>query len=219
MAVSEPSPSPPPAGEASPLHRNSLNLPNAITVLRLVLSIVLFVLIERGQLWLMCAVLFAVAAFTDFLDGYLARKYGQVTVLGRILDPFVDKIIVCGTFIFLQNRSVDGLDSGISSWMTFVVIAREMYVTSLRAVLEQQGVDFSARWSGKIKMVVQSIALPACLLTLSPTLHAWLGTEEAWNSLVVLRDVLLWATIGITLYSGIEYSVRGARLLRGNGTD
>lgn len=218
MAVSEPSPSPPTAGEASPLHRNSLNLPNAITVVRLVLSIVLFVLIEAGQLWLMCAVLFAVAAFTDFLDGYLARKYGQVTVLGRILDPFVDKIIVCGTFIFVQNRTVEGLDSGISAWMTFVVIAREMYVTSLRAVLEQQGVDFSARWSGKIKMVVQSVALPVCLLSLSPAVHGWLEPQGIWSGLVTLRDVLLWATIGITLYSGVEYSVRGARLLRGTGT-
>ncbi|QDU39885.1 CDP-diacylglycerol--glycerol-3-phosphate 3-phosphatidyltransferase [Maioricimonas rarisocia] len=216
MAVSEPTPSPS-AGGHSPLGRSSLNLPNAITVLRLILSIILFILIEMGQLWLICALLFSVAAFTDFLDGYLARKYGQVTVLGRILDPFVDKIIVCGTFIFLQNRSVGGLESGIAAWMTFVVIAREMYVTSLRAVMEQRGVDFSAQWSGKIKMVVQSIALPACLLTLSPVLHGWLEEQGLWSGFVVLRDVLLWATVAITLYSGAEYTVRGARLLRGEG--
>ena len=84
-----------------PLDVNALNLPNCITVSRLVLAFVLFGMISYGGLWISSAVVFAVAAATDAVDGYLARRYGMVTTLGRILDPFVDKIIVCGAFIFL----------------------------------------------------------------------------------------------------------------------
>jgi len=77
------------------------NLPNTITVSRLVLSLMLFVMIYLEGWWKTSALLFIIAAATDFLDGYFARKYNQVTTLGRILDPFVDKIIICGAFIFL----------------------------------------------------------------------------------------------------------------------
>ncbi len=89
---------------ASRLGRESLNLPNLITISRFVLALILFGLIDAGGYWLASAGLFVFAASTDWLDGYLARKYGQVTVLGRILDPFVDKIIVGGTFLFLLEK-------------------------------------------------------------------------------------------------------------------
>src|SRR5690242_17917836 len=114
------------------------NVPNQLTTLRLVLSIVLFVLIELGtQLatpgyYLAAMVVFIVAAGTDWLDGYWARKYAQVTTLGRILDPFVDKVIICGTFIFLAALP----ESGLTAWMAVVVVARELLVTALRGFLE-----------------------------------------------------------------------------------
>jgi len=152
---------------------------------------------------------FIVAALTDYLDGYLARKYGQVTVLGRILDPFVDKIIICGAFVFLQKW--DG--SGITAWMTFIIIARELLITSLRAFLEQRGKDFSARWSGKIKMVVQCVAVPLCLLSLSTpflaSLPEWCDADRFHR----LRDLSILATVGITVYSGVEYTWRAFRML------
>ncbi len=100
-----------------PGEQRVFNVPNQLTVLRLLLSIALFALIEF-EYYLAGTVVFAVAASTDWLDGYWARKYGQVTNLGRILDPFVDKIIVCGTFIFLA--AVPG--SGVRAWMAVVIV-------------------------------------------------------------------------------------------------
>jgi CDP-diacylglycerol--glycerol-3-phosphate 3-phosphatidyltransferase len=191
-----------------PLHVNALNLPNCITVSRLVLAFVLFAMISYGGLWIASAVVFAVAAATDAVDGYLARRYGMVTTLGRILDPFVDKIIVCGAFIFLLAASdpAAGLQSGIGPWMTLVIIGREMFITGLRSILEQQGKDFSASLSGKIKMVVQCFAVEASLLSLSPAFRSvWLNG---------LRDVLLWLAVLFTLGSGILYVRRAAHLLR-----
>ena len=99
---------------ASVIDARSLNLPNAITLSRFVLALVLFALISFDGFWQTAAIVFVIAALTDFLDGYLARKYGQVTVLGRILDPFVDKIIICGSFIFLMAYP----ESGVTAWVT-----------------------------------------------------------------------------------------------------
>ena len=138
------------------------NVPNQLTVLRLVLSIVLFVLIAFEILPGRRCVVFIVAAGTDWLDGYLGPPYGQVTTLGRILDPFVDKIIICGTFIFLVAVPT----SGVAAWMAVVVVGRELLVTALRSYLEGEGADFSASMSGKLKMVVQCLAAVMSLYAL-----------------------------------------------------
>jgi len=194
---------------AAPLGRHALNAPNIITLSRLALAIVLFVLIDIDGWWRTATVVFAVAATTDFLDGYIARKYGLVTVLGRILDPFVDKIIICGAFVFLQKHPA----SGVTAWITFIILAREMFITSLRTFLEQRGRDFSAKWSGKLKMVLQCIAVPACLLSLSPD---FLGSIEAFLSrdgFLTLRNICLAAAVFVTVYSGVEYTWRAAGLL------
>lgn len=181
------------------------NLPNLITVSRLVLALVLFVMIYMEGWWKTSAVLFIIAAATDFLDGYFARKYNQVTTLGRILDPFVDKFIICGAFIFLLER---GPASGINAWFVLIIIGREMFITSLRGFLEQHGRDFSASWSGKIKMGVQCVAVVLCLLSLSP--------ESPFNTpaFSMLRDISIWSTAIITIYSGVDYVLRAARMLR-----
>jgi CDP-diacylglycerol--glycerol-3-phosphate 3-phosphatidyltransferase len=208
---------PPPRMDERPpelLDRRSLNLPNCITVSRFVLALVLFVLIDVEGWWQTSSALFVVAAFTDFLDGYLARRYGQVTVLGRILDPFVDKIIVCGAFIFLQGKTSGGLSSGVTGWITFIIVAREMFITSLRAVLEQHGKDFSAKWSGKIKMALQCAAVPMCLLSLSEPFLARLEPAMSRGAFFHLRDAVLWIAVAATVYSGLEYVVRAARLWR-----
>ena len=201
----------PPSTQPAKLGRESLNLPNLITVSRLVLALVLFVLIDIGDYWLASAALFVVAASTDWLDGYLARKYGQVTTLGRILDPFVDKIIVGGTFLFLLQKNGTGtaenaIHSGVTAWMAVTVIGREMFISSLRGFLEQQGKDFSASLSGKAKMLLQCVAVTASLLSLSPDLH--------WPWLVPARDVLLWAAVVVTVWSGLVYVFRAISLLR-----
>lgn len=200
-----------PAG--NPLNRDALNLPNLITVSRLLLAFVLFALIWLKGYWITAAILFVVAASTDALDGWLARKYGQITALGRILDPFVDKIIVIGAFVFLLEKKVRviGTDeviwSGVNAWMVMIVIGREMFVTSLRGFLEQQGHDFSASLSGKLKMTTQCIAVTASLLSLSP----WVGSELPWFPTV--RDVLLWTAVAVTVWSGLVYVYRAIAIL------
>lgn len=202
-ATRPPHPPSPPAPRAS---GSALNLPNAITLLRFGLALVLFLMIGLGGLWISSAVVFLVAALTDYLDGYFARKYGQITLLGRILDPFVDKVIVLGAFVFLATRP----DSGVTAWMVVAVLARELFVTSLRGVLEEHGFDFSANWSGKLKMVVQCLAITVALLLLSPRLQF---EPPLADTICILRDGLLWTMTAITLHSGLIYISRARRLL------
>jgi CDP-diacylglycerol--glycerol-3-phosphate 3-phosphatidyltransferase len=177
------------------------NVPNLLTSARFVLAIAVILLIQF-KLFLAAMILFIVAASTDWMDGYWARKYGQVTKFGRIFDPFVDKIIICGTFIAL----VAVPDSGIQPWMAVLVVGRELLVTSLRGMIEGAGKDFSATAIGKWKMVFQCVAVVASLLYLiSPEPAMWL----VWT----LR-LSVWLAVGLTLYSGYVYVMAAARVMR-----
>ena len=187
------------------LGRESLNMPNLVTGTRLLLSLVLFSMISAGGWWISAATLFVFAASTDALDGYLARRYKQITVLGRILDPFVDKVIVCGSFVFLLEKQ-GAADSGVNAWMVIIIIGREMFVSSLRGILEKEGKDFSASMAGKLKMTLQCVAVTVSLLSLSESLD--------WPWLPGVRDVLLWIAVGVTVWSGLIYVIRGFSLLR-----
>src|SRR5437879_12562797 len=122
---------------ATPERPQVFNLPNQLTAARFVLGIVLFALIEVEQ-WIACIIVFALAAITDWLDGYLARKQGLVSTLGRNLDPLVDKVVVCGAYIFLLPNP----DSGLSAWMVTLVVGRELIITGLRSFMENQGASF-----------------------------------------------------------------------------
>lgn len=195
------------------IDRRSLNLPNLITLLRFVLALILFVLMDIGGWWCAATVLFIVAALTDLLDGYLARKYGQITTLGRIMDPFVDKLIIIGAFLFLLGKP----NSGISPWIAFIVMAREMFITSLRAFLEQHGLDFSAKFWGKLKMALQCCAVPLCLLSLSPDFRALFERSLDFRWFLRLRDLMVVLMTLVTVYSGLEYSWRAFQVLRKPG--
>ena len=182
------------------------NVPNRITVARLGISIICFVALAVG--WHGAAlVLFAVAAGTDWLDGYWARRYQQITQLGLILDPFADKLLICGVFTFLAAVP----ESEIWPWMAVVVVARELLVTGLRSFFEQQGVDFSASQAGKWKMVFQCAAVALSLLRLT---YAQPTLAPEWMSVVLVAVV--WIAIMLTIYSGWEYVRTALRLLRSN---
>src|SRR5205809_5356491 len=112
------------------------NLPNQLTASRFVLALVLFVLIAYES-WLWCLAVFAAAAVTDWLDGYLARKQGLTSPLGRNLDPLVDKVLICGAYIFLLPLPASR--TGLTAWMVTVVVARELIITGLRSFLENRG--------------------------------------------------------------------------------
>lgn len=178
------------------------NVPNQITASRLVLSLVVFGFI--GLQWYLAALVsFIVAASTDWVDGYWARKYSLVTKLGRMFDPFVDKFIICGIFIYLAAVP----DSGIAAWMAVLVVARELLVTAIRAQVEGEGGDFSANQAGKWKMVFQCLAAGASLLTL------YLG-EQAAAGILWTRLAFVWLAILTTLYSGAIYVGVAIRILR-----
>ncbi len=195
---------------AKPLSTNPWNVPNAITLLRLILSIAIFVLMPF-KYYLASLIVFVIAASTDWIDGWWARKYGQVTKIGRVFDPFVDKIIICGTFIYLAAESHTG--SGVEAWMAVVVMGRELLVTVIRSMVEQSGGDFSAGMAGKLKMVVQCVAAGASLFTLHyldmrPEGHAlpeWLH----WTLVVSV-----WSAMLLTIYSGVEYIFAAAKYFK-----
>jgi CDP-diacylglycerol--glycerol-3-phosphate 3-phosphatidyltransferase len=172
------------------------NLPNQLTSLRLALSIVLFALIAF-KFYLASFVVFLVASSTDWVDGYLARRYGMVTTLGRILDPFADKIIVCGSFIFLT--AIPEMQHFLPAWMVVVILGRELLVTALRSFLEQQGADFSANMSGKLKMVLQCIAIGVALFYLS------YHDQPVPEAIEFLLLASVWAAVLLTIYSGLIY--------------
>jgi CDP-diacylglycerol---glycerol-3-phosphate 3-phosphatidyltransferase len=185
------------------------NIPNQLTAVRLALSIAVFVLIPL-QLYLPALVVFALAAGTDWIDGWWARKYKQVTKLGRVFDPFVDKILICGTFIFLAAEK----DSGIYAWMAVVVMGREMLVTVLRTMVEQSGGDFSAKMAGKLKMVFQCLAVGASLVVL---MYLQSGSKVSANDnswLFWTLHISAWLAVLSTIYSGLEYVFIAARTLR-----
>ena len=187
------------------------NLPNQLTFLRLILSVILFGFIACG--WYMTSMwMFIVAAGTDWLDGYFARKYSQVTTLGRILDPFADKVIVCGTFIFLMAVPImNEVPWGLRAWMLVVIVGRELLVTALRSFIEDRGSDFSAKMSGKLKMVLQCIAAGVCLFYLS---YDPPQTKTAADWCWWLMVVSIWSALILTVYSGVVYVYVAVKLLR-----
>src|SRR5207248_3065665 len=123
---------------------------------RLVLALLLFVLIWLES-WAWCLVVFAAAAVTDWLDGYLARRQGLSSTLGRNLDPLVDKVLICGAYIFLLPQGI--AEGWLLPWMVTVIVARELVITGLRSFLENRGAVFGADWLGKLKMGLQCAAL------------------------------------------------------------
>jgi CDP-diacylglycerol--glycerol-3-phosphate 3-phosphatidyltransferase len=200
------------------------NVPNILTTARLVLSVICFVCLSF-ELYMPSLILFAIAAGTDWVDGFYARRYGQITQLGRILDPFADKIIICGTFTFLAavppneyaQNMLDRSASEVWAWMAVIVIARELLVTLLRSFFEEHGTDFSAKWSGKWKMVLQCGVVALSLWRLwyyqfDAHRMQWKfepSTLSTWS----LR-LLVWAAVALTIYSGWVYVQRAMQLLR-----
>ena len=189
--------------------------PNRITAVRFVGSLVLFVLFAvQGEdiapgptltgaiaFWL-----FVTIAATDFLDGWLARRGNVVTAFGRIADPFVDKVMVTGTMVFLAVQ--DWSQPWFPAWVVVVVLAREFLVTGIRGYIESLGLQFPADWFGKIKMIVQCIAIGAVL-----GLHAFDWPEVLIRPVEILGHVFVWGTVLTTVGSGFSYVTKTARIL------
>lgn len=181
-------------------------VPNLLSAARLVISIACFVAIERAA-WEWAFGLFLVAASTDWVDGWWARRFGQISRLGRILDPLVDKVLVCGAFVLLAAR---GEASAIAPWMAVVVVVRELVVTAVRAEMERAGHDFSAGLSGKLKMVLQCAAV-----ALELAARVWPETVVGGVGMRTVAAGMAWAAVVATAWSGIEYLVKAGSLWAG----
>ncbi|MDR2169386.1 MAG: CDP-diacylglycerol--glycerol-3-phosphate 3-phosphatidyltransferase [Planctomycetaceae bacterium] len=159
-----------------------MNIPNILTTFRIFFAIAVFYFISVG-FYDFAFLFFVLASATDFLDGWWARRFNQVTVFGRVMDPFADKFLICGILIFFVSiPELTGLGDRstwawlmLKPWMVVVIIGRELLVTSLRAIVESSGGDFSAKWIGKVKMWFQCVAVASCFLFLSG------GAELAFN--------------------------------------
>ena len=199
-----------------------INLPNQITIGRLVLTIAFCVVLagydvreHDADAWRLpvAFVLFVVSGLSDILDGYLARKHNQETSFGRMLDPFVDKVLVCGAFIFLAGDGfVDEhgvILSGVTAWMVVVIVGRELLVTGLRGFSEASGKNFAATVYGKVKMLVQSLTVGGLLIW-----FAWLrGAGDGWVWFLTLCKVFVWITVITTALSALFYLGRAKGIL------
>ncbi len=168
------------------------NIPNRITLSRLVLAIVFFVFLTHRH-FNIALVIFFIAVATDWLDGYLARKWELSTDLGRLVDPFVDKVIICGTFIIFVNVAEDLL----APWMVITIVAREFLVSSIRGFSESKGVKFASNIWGKTKMFIQSWTICAMLL------YCAHFENVTWAEYLI--SAFLWITIIVTIGSGMTY--------------
>ncbi len=194
---------------ATPSKTSVFNLPNQLTLARFVLSLVLFALISFDQ-WIWCLVVFCLAALTDYLDGYFARLHGLHSSLGRNLDPLVDKVLMCGSYVFLLPLGCSPQQGWLKPWMVTVVVARELIITSLRSYMESLGAKFGADWMGKLKMGLQCAAVIAIFVYLQCRVwNSVLTTPVAW-----IRDGLIWAMLVATLLSGLQYLWKAAALYR-----
>lgn len=245
---------------AAPALSPRRHIPNLLTMLRVVLACVFFAVLSRWSIvnspimhagsadgttgatrgtwsrldWALiaAAAIFLLAAATDALDGYLARRWKVVSVFGRIMDPFADKLLVIGAFVFLAGPGFTDVNyipagshalyggreyvrigsvSGVAPWMVALILGRELLVTSIRGVFEGRGVSFAASWSGKIKMILQCICVPGVLLLINVPVNAD-RTPNEWAWLAI--QILVGLTVVVTAWSGLPYVTRAIAEVR-----
>ena len=208
------------------------HVPNALTGGRLVLAGVFFSMLAvyqykgRGDPWFLNIAFFiyVVALVTDFLDGYLARRWKVEGAFGRVVDPFVDKILVLGSFIFFAGKNFIIPDTavgpsmvvktltGVAPGMVVLILARELLVTTFRGMGEAGGRAFGAAMTGKVKMVVQSVTILVILVYVN--YYSWIHDRGYEGAATWFRNVCIWVTIGITVYSGLDYVRRAVAMFR-----
>jgi len=173
----------------------TLNLPNKLTVGRM-LAVPFFIVVLMLGYYYASAVIFILAALTDMLDGQIARKYNLVTNFGKIMDPLADKLLVISALVCLVELG------HVQGWMVIVILAREFTVTGLRTVAAAQGIVIAAGMTGKIKTVLQMIAVIALLLLNWP--FSLIGIPFA--------EIMLWASVIMTIISGVEYIAKNKQV-------
>ncbi len=183
------------------LRSGTLNLPNILTLARVaaIPLLVVLMLSDSREAGFWAAALFGVAAVTDFIDGWLARKWGVVTVLGKFLDPLADKLIVMAALIMLIpfNR--------IPAWAVFLLLAREIIITGLRSIASSEGIVIDASDLGKYKTIYQMAAIPGLLLHYDYYWFFGVQSELLHVNMHNYGIALFYISLALTLWSGFDY--------------
>lgn len=178
-----------------------MNLPNKLTIAR-VISVPFFIVAYLMDYPLVAFVIFTIASLTDMADGKIARKYNLVTNFGKVMDPLADKILVYSAFCLMVE------DGNVPGWMLIVILAREFTIAGMRTVAASDGTVIAAGTSGKIKTVLQMIAVPMLILR-----GAFPGTLFD-HYLYLAGEIFLWASLIMTVYSGVEYVVKNINVFK-----
>jgi len=185
------------------------NIPNILTMMRIAAIPLMAVLLMSGSretcFW--AAALFSAASFTDWLDGYLARRMGIVTVFGKFLDPIADKLIVMAALIMIIPFG------RVPAWMVLVILSREIIITGLRGIASSEGIVIAASDLGKFKTIFQIVAIIGLLLHYD---YRWFFSYDHPLLLVNMHNVgmfYLWIAFFITVWSGVDYLVRFIRVI------
>lgn len=195
-----------------------MNLPNKLTVLRLILTgvFVAALSIDFPHARSTALLLFAVAAITDFLDGWIARRYDLVTNFGKLMDPLADKVLMAAGFVMLC--SIDGTRELFPAWVVVIILAREFLVTGLRLVASAEGMVLAAENLGKHKTTWQIVTICyfLTLLASEEPAFSWTAGLFRWRltSPDILGQILIWLTLVLTLLSGLSYVWKNRQLLR-----
>ncbi len=209
----------------------NFHLPNQLTIGRIVLAAGFFTLVglyDRGAAsgpWLLnvAFAVYIIAGITDVLDGHLARKMNLTSAFGRIVDPFVDKVLVVGAFVMLTGSNfayspladlpdtdlpgwlTGHMQTAVQAWMVVAILAREFIVSAVRGYSESRGIKFPAIPAGKIKMAVQSVAICVVLFQMANT------PDALWT--VYVKVTLIWLAMVVTVLSGLAYVGKARRLM------
>jgi len=174
--------------------REIFNLPNTITLMRISVVPFLFILLSSpGEFWsLILAAIFLLASFTDFVDGYVARKYQMITTLGKFLDPIADKLIINTAMILMIPIG------RIPAWIVAITIVRDLLVDWIRGIASSEGVFIPASRLGKQKTFAQTVAVTALIAH-----YSIFGVDAHIVGMVILYVALL-----LTIYSGLDYFIK-----------
>lgn len=194
-----------------------MNLPNKLTILRMFLTFVFMgFLFSRGVVFKALAlVTFLIAAGTDFLDGYIAKKYNMISVFGKIMDPVADKVLTIAAFLAFVEMKL------VPAWMVVIIIMRELVITSLRFWALKNDDVLPAGMGGKQKTVSQMFSIVAILVFIVfreagvSVFNFWNSSFEYWYLQGIFFLMLI--TVALTLISGISYLVGNSKYLFGNG--
>jgi CDP-diacylglycerol--glycerol-3-phosphate 3-phosphatidyltransferase len=181
--------------------QNAFSGPNQLTLFRIaaVPVIIILMMFPNRICTLIAGLLFSAAAITDYLDGFLARKRGLVTTLGKVMDPVADKLLVSSAFIMLTALG------WVPAWMVCIIIGRELAVTGLRNIIAEKGEDLSASNLGKYKTGFQIAAIIPLMIH-----YPFLGLDVQ-----VIGNLFLWGALAFTIWSGADYFIRSRSLLQG----